>query len=145
MGRTRHAHTLASTPYQSLHNTLTPPHKHPQWQELAQLYLQAGQPRLAAVCLEEPVLAQPHNFAHHAALAEAYYTCAGAGGSSGSGGGDDDASPAGMLRLARKHFAQAVELLQGETARPHLRALYGLCTVGGWVACCMCPSFVVSS
>jgi hypothetical protein len=66
--------------------TSPPPARTTQWQELAQLYLQTGQPRLAAFCLEEPVLAQPHTFAHHAALAEAYYTCAGSKSGSDSSG-----------------------------------------------------------
>lgn len=104
----------------SLNRSFSSPSLPLQWQELAELYLRSNQPSLAAFCYEELVLFQPNNFAFHTALAEAYYTARPSAGS---------AAVVEQLRLARKHFAQAVELLQGETARPHLRALYGLCTV----------------
>ncbi len=57
----------------------------PQWQELAELYLLAEQPALAAFCYEELLLFQPSNFAFHTALAEAYYSTAGAGAAAASG------------------------------------------------------------
>lgn len=81
-----------------------------QWQELAELYFRTGHPGEAAFCYEELVLCSPANFAFHAALAETYVAV---------GGGDS-------LRLARKHFAQAMELHSGDD---NLRALYGMCAV----------------
>lgn len=91
------------------------PHTHPtpqQWQELAELYLRTGHPGEAAFCYEELVLCSPANFAFHIALAETYVAV---------GGGEP-------LRLARKHFAQAMELHSGDD---NLRALYGMCAVSG--------------
>jgi Tfp pilus assembly protein PilF len=81
-----------------------------QWQELAALYLRTGHPHEAAFCYEELVLCSPANFSFHVALAEAYVAI---------GGGES-------LRLARKHYAQAMELHGGDD---NLRALYGMCAV----------------
>jgi hypothetical protein len=67
---------------------------------------------MAAFCYEELVLCSPANFAFHTALAEAYFAV----------GGTES------LRLARKHYAQGLELHGGDD---NLRALYGLCTVSG--------------
>ncbi|GAB5031629.1 er membrane protein complex subunit 2-like [Nannochloropsis oceanica] len=78
------------------------------WQELAALYVRTGHLHEAAFCYEELVLCSPANFAFHVALAEAYV---------GIGGGES-------LRLARKHYAQAMELHGGDD---NLRALYGMC------------------
>ncbi len=93
---------------------LTPPPQlfFSQWQELAELYLRTGHPSEAAFCYEELILGSPANFAFHAALAEVYVAVGGVE----------------SLRLARKHFAQALELHGGE----NLRALYGMCTVWFW-------------
>jgi tetratricopeptide (TPR) repeat protein len=72
--------------HQPPHQPFPPQHTiNPQWQELADLYLQANQPALAAFCLEELLLFQPSNFAFHTALAEAYYTAAGTTSSNNSG------------------------------------------------------------
>ena len=141
VGRHAHALTLSFIMHMQTHFLA-------QWAELAELYLRVGEPRLAAFCYEELVLFGPANFAYHTALAEVYYSLgSGSGGESqgkaqgkAKGGGEDS------LRLARKHYAQALELLQqgagssstsssaggGEEAAgaaAGLRALYGMCAV----------------
>lgn len=64
----------------------------------------------AAFCYEELVLSGPSIFSHHVALAEVYAAMGGAE----------------SLRLARKHYAQSMELHQGDD---NLRSLYGMCSV----------------
>ena len=76
------------------------------WLELSNLYLASEQHKHAAHCLEECILLEPYNYAHHCLYAEVQYTIGGMDG----------------FELARKHYQLAVEL------KPDCaRALYGLC------------------
>lgn len=68
---------------------------------------------------QELLLLSPTNFVFHAKLAAAYYTLAGT-----ASGAQQQAE---QLRLARKHYCQALE---GHGEGSNLRALYGLCQVG---------------
>ncbi|GAB4815904.1 hypothetical protein N2152v2_002950 [Parachlorella kessleri] len=77
------------------------------WEELADLYLQAQMYQQAAFCLEELLLHQPSNPAHHLLLADTLYTL----------GGPQN------WRTARSYYSGVVELTNGR----ELRALYGVC------------------
>eukprot|EP00108_Taenia_solium_P003208 TsM_000481700 transcript=TsM_000481700 gene=TsM_000481700 len=75
------------------------------WGELSDLYLAQGDYKHAAFCMEELILANPHNHLLHERLAEIKY----------SEGGVEN------LELARAYFAQACRI------NPlNIRALYGL-------------------
>ncbi|EUB55642.1 Tetratricopeptide repeat protein 35 [Echinococcus granulosus] len=75
------------------------------WGELSDLYLAQGDYKHAAFCMEEVILANPHNHLLHERLAEIKY----------SEGGVEN------LELARAYFAQACRI------NPlNIRALYGL-------------------
>ncbi|KAM7534810.1 hypothetical protein Aperf_G00000113789 [Anoplocephala perfoliata] len=75
------------------------------WSELSDLYLAQGDFKHAAFCIEEVILANPHNHLLHERLAEIKY----------SEGGTEN------LELARAYFAHACRL------NPmNVRALYGL-------------------
>lgn len=76
------------------------------WQELAELAIEAQLYKQAAYCLEELIMTQPTSLALHIKYADVQYTLGG---------------PA-ALRLARAHYAKAVELSAGTSAR----ALYGI-------------------
>ena len=67
------------------------------WQELADLHLKRGALRQAMFCYEELLLAEPVNHMYHTKYAEMVYTA-------GAADGVD------AYRLARSHFAQAVQL-----------------------------------
>jgi len=76
------------------------------WLELTNLYLAAEQHKHASHCIEECILLEPYNYAHHLMYAEVQYTIGGMDG----------------FELARKHYQLASEL------NPNCaRALYGLC------------------
>jgi len=74
------------------------------WDELCELYQAAGKYSLAKFCLEELLLLNPENYAHHLHYAEILYTLK-------------------QFTEARAYFAQALEL----KPRNNLRSLYGLC------------------
>ena len=76
------------------------------WAELAELYLELSMYKQAAFCLEELVLAAPHEQKRHLRYAEVLYTMGGAEN----------------VLAAKRYFAAAVELGGGHGAR----ALYGL-------------------
>lgn len=76
------------------------------WSELADMYTEVEMYAQAAFCVEELIVAAPHNYLNHLRYAEIRYTM----------GCPED------LRIARKYFAAAVELTSGND----LRALYGL-------------------
>jgi len=78
---------------------------HEAWLELTDIYLNGMRYKHAAYCLEELIILQPYNYAHHLRFAELLYTL----------GGLD------RVEVARKHFQQAEELKPGCA-----RALYGL-------------------
>uniref|UniRef100_A0A0V0J7N1 ER membrane protein complex subunit 2 n=1 Tax=Schistocephalus solidus TaxID=70667 RepID=A0A0V0J7N1_SCHSO len=78
------------------------------WGELADLYLQQGDFKHAAFCVEEMMLASPHNHLLHQRLAEIKYT---------EGGTEN-------LEISRSYFAQACLLNP-----TNLRALFGLLLV----------------
>nr|VZH96765.1 unnamed protein product [Spirometra erinaceieuropaei] len=83
------------------------------WSELADLYLQQGDFKHAAFCVEEMMLASPHNHLLHQRLAEIKYT---------EGGAEN-------LELSRSYFAQACLLNPS-----NLRALFGLLLVSSILA-----------
>ncbi|OQR90052.1 hypothetical protein THRCLA_09446 [Thraustotheca clavata] len=64
------------------------------WSELSELYLSIGNYKNAAFCYEELILLNPLDAFNHVRLAELYMTI----------GGQDN------LRVARKHFAHALDL-----------------------------------
>jgi len=76
------------------------------WLELTNLYIAAEQLSHAAFCLEEVILQQPYNYAHHLRYAEVQHTL----------GGPD------RIAIARKHYQQAADLKPGCA-----RAMYGIC------------------
>eukprot|EP00238_Polyblepharides_amylifera_P014786 CAMPEP_0196576020 /NCGR_PEP_ID=MMETSP1081-20130531/5388_1 /TAXON_ID=36882 /ORGANISM="Pyramimonas amylifera, Strain CCMP720" /LENGTH=246 /DNA_ID=CAMNT_0041894507 /DNA_START=35 /DNA_END=772 /DNA_ORIENTATION=+ len=76
------------------------------WAELADIYLENEMYQQAAFCMEELVVAAPHNYLFHLRYAEILYTWGGAEN----------------LRLALKYFSAAVELTTGAC----LRALTGM-------------------
>lgn len=76
------------------------------WAELAELYLELSMYKQGAFCLEELVLAAPHEQKRHLRYAEVLYTMGGAEN----------------VLAAKRYFAAAVELGGGHGAR----ALYGL-------------------
>ena len=75
------------------------------WNELADLYISEHSYEKAAFCLEELILANPHNYLNHQRYAEVCY----------SQGTVDS------LNASRKHFSTALKLNPGS-----LRSLYGL-------------------
>lgn len=83
---------------------------HEAWMELADIYIANQEHAKAAFCVEEVVLLHPHHHLHHQRYAEIRYTM----------GGVEN------LELARKHFAQAVQL-NGTSVRA-LTGLYLTCT-----------------
>lgn len=76
------------------------------WQQMAELQLQLNNLKGAAFAYEELLLCEPTNFLYHTTYAELLYSL----------GGCDN------LRLARRYFAQSLELNRANNAR----ATYGL-------------------
>ena len=83
---------------------------HEAWMELADTYVSHQEYSKAAFCVEEVILMHPHHHLYHQRCAEIRYTM----------GGVEN------LELARKHFAQAVQL-NGTSTRA-LTGLYLTCT-----------------
>jgi len=75
------------------------------WLELCDLYVQEQEYGKAAYCMEELILANPHNHLYHERYAEIQYTI----------------NSAESLELARSYFSQALRL-----NATNLRALHGL-------------------
>jgi len=75
------------------------------WLELSELYIQEQEYSKAAFCIEELILANPHNHLYHERYAEIQYTI----------------NTPESLELSRSYYAQALRLNQN-----NLRALYGL-------------------
>jgi tetratricopeptide (TPR) repeat protein len=74
------------------------------WLELSELYISTQCYEEAAYCLEEVLLANPHNYLHHQRYAEICYTAGGAE----------------WYALACKHYARSIKLNPR-----NIRALYG--------------------
>jgi tetratricopeptide (TPR) repeat protein len=83
------------------------------WLELSDLYIQEQDYSKAAFCIEELILANPHNHLYHERYAEIQYTI----------------NTAESLELSRSYFAQALRLNQN-----NMRALYGLLLAANSVA-----------
>ncbi len=83
------------------------------WLELSDLYIQEQDYSKAAFCIEELILANPHNHLYHGRYAEIQYTI----------------NTAESLELSRSYFAQALRLNQN-----NMRALYGLLLAANSVA-----------
>ena len=75
------------------------------WEQLARLYLDAGQLGQAQFCLEEALLAAPNNVVTLLKLADVLFAQGGT-----------------LVQAARGYYARVVELTKGENAR----ALYGI-------------------
>eukprot|EP01116_Phalansterium_solitarium_P021770 TRINITY_DN6916_c0_g1_i1.p2 TRINITY_DN6916_c0_g1~~TRINITY_DN6916_c0_g1_i1.p2 ORF type:complete len:295 (+),score=37.95 TRINITY_DN6916_c0_g1_i1:84-968(+) len=86
------------------------------WQELAELYIEQQNHKLAAFCYEELIMAAPQNFHLYSKYGEIRYTM----------GGYEN------LKIARKYFAQAVEM----SGTKHVRSLLCLCMAAKAVAAC---------
>jgi ER membrane protein complex subunit 2 len=92
------------------------------WYELARLRQEMGDFSRAAFCLQEVLLAVPADADLHVALAECYSTLASTTTTTTSSSTSSSLSDLEYCMLARKHFAQALEL-DGPSNR---RALFGL-------------------
>lgn len=75
------------------------------WLELSELYIQEQEYSKASFCIEELILANPHNHLYHERYASIQYTI----------------NTPESLELSRSYFAQALRLNQN-----NMRALYGL-------------------